>query len=110
MTTSTISPIQQIDGMTERLSKAREIFAQGRVHPLIGKEGHYTVQGSRGEYYLVNGECSCSDAQYRAYLHNGWCKHRLAAQLYREAQPEGHAGVTPTESTSVDQELADLYR
>jgi hypothetical protein len=100
MTTSTISPIQQIDGMTERLSKAREIFAQG----------HYTVQGSRGEYYLVNGECSCSDAQYRAYLHNGWCKHRLAAQLYREAQPEGHAGVTPTESTSVDQELADLYR
>ena len=33
-------------------------------------------------YYLVNGECSCKDY---AKAPSNWCKHRIAAGLYKRA-------------------------
>jgi hypothetical protein len=123
MTTPTISPIQQIEALHQRLVKAREIVAAGKVHPIIGLETHYTVQASTGGFYLVNGECTCPNAQERADIHRGWCKHMLAVEIYKESpkqspeespkakrakrnQPET---VDATLSEEIQNKVAELY-
>ena len=78
----TVTPITQIEALAERLEKAREIV--GQVSPVLGLDGHHVVAGSDG-HYLVNGHCTCPDARYRKDLHKGWCKHRIAVEVYREA-------------------------
>jgi uncharacterized Zn finger protein len=92
MTTTTgtpsISPVQQIEALHQRLVKAREIVAAGKVHPIVGLEAHYTVEASTGGFYLVNGECTCPDAQEKADIHHGWCKHMLAVEIYKESPKE----------------------
>ena len=79
----TVTPITQIEALAERLEKAREIV--GQVSPVLGLDDHHVVAGGGG-HYLVNGRCSCPDAQHRRDLHKGFCKHRLAVYLYREAE------------------------
>src|SRR5918996_1163924 len=83
--TPSISPVQQIEALHQRLVKARDIVAAGKVHPIIGLETHYTVQASTGGFYLVNGECTCPDAQQWTDIHRGWCKHMLAVEIYKES-------------------------
>ena len=107
MTTQTaISPIEALN---VRLEKARSIVSEGKVHPIVGMEGHYAVECSRmdGSMYLVNGTCTCVDAQQRVDVHHGWCKHRLAVELYKEQE------ASRPEEAPVDEELerkiADLY-
>lgn len=94
------NPIQQIRELNKRLAKAEEIVAQDKVHKILGKEGHYAVQNSEGTgFYLVNGECSCQDAQNRKELHKGWCKHKLAIELYKEAEEAVKAEAPKPQST-----------
>jgi hypothetical protein len=112
--TPTISPVKQIEALNQRLEKARDIYFSGKVHPIVGMEGHYAVECSRIDdgMYLVNGLCTCIDAQQRIDVHHGWCKHKLAVELFREQHnpnPE-----TPQEPASAgfpetDQSLEDLY-
>ena len=83
-----VSPVQQIESLYKRLEKAREIATQGKVHPIIGKEGHFVVQSSTGGFYLVNDTCGCPDATNRADTHKGWCKHKLAVEIYKEQPKE----------------------
>ena len=79
--------VQQIEGMSKRLEKARQLVTDGKIQPVLGMESHYVVESSKGDgFYLVNGECTCPDARRRIDVHNGWCKHNLAMELYREAQ------------------------
>jgi hypothetical protein len=82
--TPAISPIRQIESLYQRLEKARSIAAAGKVHPIIGMTDHYTVESSKGDFYLVNGTCTCIDAQQRIDVHHGWCKHKLAVELFKE--------------------------
>ena len=87
MTTTTLSPVQQIEYLHQRLEKAREIVADGKVYPVLNQDGHYVVQASDGQgFYAVNAECCCQDSQHRTEVHHGWCKHRLAVELYLAAQ------------------------
>ena len=87
MTTPSIA--DRIEAVHERLQRARELFAQGNVQPVLGMEAHYTVTSSEGNgSYLVNTVCSCPDYEHRQYLNNRLCKHRLAVYLYMEANPE----------------------
>ncbi len=81
-----VSAVTQIEELSKRLERAREIVGERKVSPVVGKEYHYIVEGKDG-YYLVNGECTCRDAQYRSEVHKGWCKHMLAVELYKESQP-----------------------
>ncbi len=83
-----VTTIQQIEGLSKRLEKARQIVTDGKVKPVLGMESHYVVESSNGDgFYFVNGECTCPDAGQRAEVHNGWCKHNLAVELYK-ACPE----------------------
>jgi hypothetical protein len=89
--TTTASPIAQIEALYVRLSKARTLVANGKVHPVVNMPSHYVVEGNAG-FYIVNGSCCCNDAANRNELIKGHCKHRLAALLYAEqhGQAETH--------------------
>lgn len=79
------SVVDTIEALCERLQRARIIVAEGRVHPVLGATGHYIVESSTGRgFYLVNHDCTCPDAQHRAELNRGLCKHKLAVVLYQE--------------------------
>ena len=86
---TTVSAVTQIEELSKRLERAREIVGGGKIAPVVGKDGQYVVQACKGGYYLVNGECTCRDAQYRSEVHKGGCKHMLAVELYKEALPQG---------------------
>ena len=95
--------IQKIEALNERLERARQLVADGLVSPVIGMESHYVVRSSDGDgYYLVNGECSCPDAEYRSDVHSGWCKHFLSVELFKESESE-HT----TSGLSVDERARD---
>lgn len=86
-----ISPIKQIEELNKRLEKAREIVAAGKVYPVLGMEDHFAVEASDGKgFYLVNGTCTCPDAQNRTDIHKGWCKHKLSVELYKELKPASY--------------------
>ena len=108
---TTISPVTQIEELSKRLERARELVGQDRVAPVVGKNGQYVVQACKGGYYLVNGECTCRDAQYRSEVHKGWCKHMLAVELYKESQPqeEPQEPAPVGDGRSLDEQLKDLF-
>ena len=106
---TTISAVTQIEELSKRLDRAREIVGQDRLAPVVGKEGHYVVQACRGGYYLVNGECTCRDAQYRSKVHKGWCKHMLAVEVYKETLPQVEEPAPVGDGRSLDEQLKDLF-
>ena len=69
--------IDEIVALYERLNRARDLG--GGIY--ANDDGSYTVEGKTGEYDIVNGVCSCPDARYRAHIHGGRCKHRIAVEL-----------------------------
>ncbi len=80
--------VEKIEALHERLQRAKGIVADGRVSPILGMDEHFTVASSTGMgSYLVNGTCSCPDAndERRRELTRGVCKHKLAVVLYLEA-------------------------
>jgi hypothetical protein len=82
-----LNPVKQIESLYARLEKARTIFAGGKVHRILGLEGHYAVESSKGDgFYQVNGICTCMDAQHRTEVHHGWCCHKLAVEIFKEQQ------------------------
>ena len=104
---TTISAVIQIEELSKRLERAREIVSEERVSPVVGKDEQYVVLACKGGYYLVNGECTCRDAQYRSEVHKGWCKHMLAVDLYKESLPQQHQ--EQGEARSLEEQLADLF-
>jgi hypothetical protein len=107
----TVSPVAQIEALYQRLSKARTLVANGKVHPIYGMANYYVVEGSNARY-LVNGSCNCPDATNRAELIKGLCKHRLAALLYgvQVAQAEPTKAVPNSAHEELTRKVADLYR
>jgi hypothetical protein len=67
-----------------RIEKAVAIVLAGDVELLAG--GHARVRSQcqgRAVYHLTNGACDCKDYQHAAP--SGWCKHRIAAGLFKRA-------------------------
>jgi predicted nucleic acid-binding Zn finger protein len=111
-----VSPIAQIEALYDRLSRARTLVANNKVHPIYGMANHYVVEGSNARY-LVNGSCNCPDATNRVELTKGLCKHRLAAMVYAEQQAKVELPkATPTseaespQDEELRQKVDDLYR
>ena len=104
-----VSPIQQIEALTQRLEKARQLVADGKVHPINGMEEHYAVQASTEGFYLVNESCTCPDAQQRDELHKGWCKHKLAVELVKEQATTPAPKGKGKKADDLEEKLADLY-
>ena len=86
-----VSHIRQIETLNTRLEDAREIFAADRVFPVLNQEDHYVVAAplEKGFYIVnvVNAEGCCPSEQQRSDLLKGYyCEHRLAVELFKEAQ------------------------
>ncbi len=110
MTTTSTKPIKQIEKLHERLERARQIVADGLVHPALNQENHYVVASSGNNgFYIVNGECVCMDAQQRTELHHGYCKHKLAVELYKEQQEATTTELSPKDKEKLGQDLKDLF-
>jgi hypothetical protein len=107
-----VSPIAQIRALHDRLVKAEELVAKGKVEPIYNMPRHFVVQG-KDTCYLVNGSCNCPDATHRIELLKGYCKHRLAALLFAEQQgitaPSTSENASPETDRTLEDQLADLY-
>src|ERR687892_1298299 len=116
--TPTVSPIARIEALYDRLTRARTLVADNKVHPVYGMADHYFVEGGEAKY-LVNGSCICPDSVNRPEL-KGLCKHKLAATIYAEqqtladnpkvAKATNKAITAKAESDrSLEDQLEDLY-
>jgi hypothetical protein len=127
-TTPQLNPVKQIESLYARLEKARTIFAAGKVHRILGLDEHYAVESSKGDgFYQVNGICTCMDAQHRTELHHGWCRHKLAVELFKESvannpqaagattkkpvlgNVEGATTSPPETERTLEEQIEDLY-
>jgi predicted nucleic acid-binding Zn finger protein len=79
-----LSSVAKIEALYDRLTRARTLVADNKVHPVYGLVDHYIVEGREAKY-LVNGNCICPDAVNRLEL-KGLCKHKLAALVYAEQE------------------------
>jgi predicted nucleic acid-binding Zn finger protein len=109
-----VSPIARIEALYDRLTRARTLVADNKVHPVYGMDDHYFVEGKEAKY-LVNGSCICPDSVNRPEL-KGLCKHKLAALVYaeQEAKAQNLQVSEPTTAKaesdrSLEDQLADLY-
>jgi predicted nucleic acid-binding Zn finger protein len=115
--TPQVSPVARIEALYDRLTRARTLVANNKVHPVYGMADHYFVEGKEAKY-LVNGSCICPDAVNRPEL-KGLCKHKLAALVYAEQEAKAQtpqvatainkASATAESDRSLEDKLADLY-
>ena len=116
--TPAVSPVTRIEALYDRLTRARTLIADNKVHPVYGMADHYIVEGTEAKY-LVNGSCICPDSVNRPEL-KGLCKHKLAATIYAEqatlaespkvSKAVNKANAAPPESErTLEDKLADLY-
>ena len=108
-----VSPIRQIELLSERLERARQLVSDGKVHTVLNQDGHYCVESSTpGAFWLVNGECGCPDAVERTDIHRGFCKHRLAVELFKEQLANTDAKTTKrkTKKQQTEDDVESLYR
>jgi uncharacterized Zn finger protein len=114
--TPTLSPVAKIEALYDRLTRARTLVADNKVHPVYGMADHYFVEGKEAKY-LVNGSCICPDSVNRPEL-KGLCKHKLAATIYAEQEAIANnpqvAKATkktalPESDRTLEDQLADLY-
>ena len=79
--------VHQIENLHTRLEKAREIAKKRRIFPVYNKDDHYVVRTGDGKgFYIVNAEGCCHENHRQMDLLEGYCEHRLAVDLYKEAQ------------------------
>lgn len=99
-----VTTIEQIEGLSKRLDKARQIVSDAMVFPVVGMSEHYVVQASDGNsFYLISDTCTCPDANERSELHKGWCKHRLAVELFKKEHEESSS------SKQIKDDVESLY-
>ena len=77
----------QIENVNTRLESAKKIAKKGKVFPVYNKEDHFVVRTDDGKgFYIVNAEGCCNKDLQRRDLLQGYCEHRLAVELFKEAQ------------------------
>ena len=50
-TMTTVSPVTQIEELSKRLERAREIVSEERVSPVVGKDEQYVVRSRTAPRY-----------------------------------------------------------
>jgi hypothetical protein len=104
--------VHQIENLNSRLEKARQIAKKRRIFPVYNKEDHYVVRTGDGKgFYIVDPEGCCHKNQQQMDLLQGYCEHRLAVDLYKEAQEAGTASwvLTTEEEQLESDEDAEEY-
>ena len=104
-----LTPTKQIEELSKRLERARQLVEDGTVEGVVGDHSHYLVKAGAGGFYLVNGHCTCQDARFRRDIHKGWCKHMLAVSLFQETQAEPVAEPVAVPVTDLEDEINALF-
>jgi hypothetical protein len=85
--------IAAIEAMSDRLARAKTILARSAVHHVVDESDHFedywAVEGdpARGRVYQVSTQgCNCADGREGGAAPRGWCKHKLAVQLHKQAE------------------------
>ena len=85
--------VEAIEGMAQRLEKAKKLAEEGKVRRVEGDESWIVENEGGDKFYLVkDSACTCQDFNLRRNLHKGWCKHRLAVALFKRNQRKGGQG------------------
>src|SRR5215510_11447154 len=66
-----------------RIEKAVTLCLNGHVEVVEGKYRIASQQDGKTVYHLANGSCTCQD--FTSGKAQGWCKHKLAGNIYRKA-------------------------
>src|SRR5262249_29628918 len=66
-----------------RIDKAVTLCLNGHIEVVEGKYRVMSQVDGKTVYHLVNGTCTCQD--FTSGKAQGWCKHRLAANIHRKA-------------------------
>jgi len=101
------TPVHQIENLTTRLEKARQIAKKRKIFPVYNKEEHYVVRTDDGKgFYIVNAEGCCNRDHQQVDLLQGYCEHRLAVELFKEDQEPATASwvITMADKTSSEPE------
>ena len=83
--TTGISIPTRIEAVHKRLGKARAIVDLKLIEQL--EEDVYIVysQSPNGGHYTIDTTgCECPDVKYAGDTTAGWCKHKLAVELFKE--------------------------
>ena len=84
--------VHQIENLNTRLEKAKQIAKKRKIFPVYNKEDHFVVRTIDGKgFYIVNSEECCNKDHQQMDLLQGYCEHRLAVELFKEAQEVGAA-------------------
>ena len=108
--------VPKIQSLAKRLESARALVEAGAVVPASRADFFTVLSSTQGSYLVSSGwldqepKCACPDFQYRGQQLDGWCKHRLAVELYVERQPVTPAprALSATEREQLERDLADL--
>ena len=76
--------INRIEALSSRLARAKAIVGSELVEEI--DRGIYFVSSQQGQaYYTVDSSgCDCPDSVRRFELTQGYCKHRLAVEIYMQ--------------------------
>ncbi len=112
--------VQKIQCLAKRLESARDLVERDSVAP-AGLPDLFMVSSSANTRHRVCSgrldqapECACPDFRYRGESLDGWCKHRLAVELYLEGQPAESVSGGPRNAPArsqgqLERELVELF-
>ena len=74
---------QALPTHVSRIDKAVTLVLNGHVEVVEGKYRIASQQDGKTVYHLANGTCTCQD--FTSGKAQGWCKHKLSANIHRKA-------------------------
>ena len=107
--------VQKIEFLAKRLESARALVQTGAVTPGL-RPDTYRVCSPVNEHHLVRlggqdqaPDCTCQDFRFRGRQLDGWCKHRLAVELYLAAHPAQQSLQSLNPGERLERDLAELF-
>ena len=109
------SIVQTIHALANRLESAQALVRDDAVQPTTRPDLFMVGSPAAGSHRVTTGkddrpaECTCQDFRFRGRELRGWCKHRLAVEIFVQARAEEQAALDQRNQQVLERELADLY-
>ena len=107
--------VQKVEFLAKRLESARTLVQTGAVTPGLRPDTYSVVSQATGHHLVRLGgqdqtpDCTCQDFRFRGRRLDGWCKHRLAVELYLAARPAPQNPQALSPEERLERDLAELF-
>ena len=107
--------VQKIAFLAKRLESARTLVQTGAVTPGLRPDTYRVVSPANGHHLVrlagpdQTPDCTCHDFHFRGRRLDGWCKHRLAVELYLAAHPAPQSPQFLSPEERLERDLAELF-